>query len=128
MLMAKRKQDENLIPQNMRTKSEQREIARKGGIASGVARRERKTMMQTLELFLSMPLKDGDLADFNKIRSLTSAKGENLSVQEGIILAQAIQALKGDPRSAGIIMGLIQAAEEKQKADDTGVTIVDDFK
>ena len=31
---------ENLIPQNMRTKEEQREIARKGGKASGEARRE----------------------------------------------------------------------------------------
>lgn len=33
---------ENLIPQNKRTKSEQREIARQGGIASGKARKEKK--------------------------------------------------------------------------------------
>lgn len=32
----------NLIPQSKRTKSEQREIATKGGIASGEARREKK--------------------------------------------------------------------------------------
>lgn len=34
--------EQNLIPQNMRTKSEQREIARQGGIASGKARAEKK--------------------------------------------------------------------------------------
>ena len=34
--------EQNLKPQNMRTKAEQREIARQGGIASGKARRENK--------------------------------------------------------------------------------------
>lgn len=34
--------EQNLKPQNTRTKAEQREIARQGGIASGKARRENK--------------------------------------------------------------------------------------
>ena len=44
---------ENLKPQNTRTKSEQREIAKKGGIASGEARRERKKMKDELIFLLS---------------------------------------------------------------------------
>lgn len=40
--------EQNLIPQNKRTKSEQREIAKKGGQASGKARRERKTLKEEL--------------------------------------------------------------------------------
>jgi len=43
----------NLIPQSMRTKEEQREIARKGGKASGAARRERKLMREALAEILS---------------------------------------------------------------------------
>ena len=35
--------EQNLRPQNTRTKSEQREIARKGGQASAAKRAERKT-------------------------------------------------------------------------------------
>lgn len=35
---------DKLIPQNKRTKKEQSEIARKGGIASGEARREKKRL------------------------------------------------------------------------------------
>ena len=35
-----------LIPQNKRTKEEQSEIAKKGGIASGKARREKKLLSQ----------------------------------------------------------------------------------
>ena len=33
---------DNLIPQNKRTKKEQSEIAKKGGIASGKARRQKR--------------------------------------------------------------------------------------
>ena len=40
--------DGNLVPQSKRTKSEQREIARMGGRASGLARRRRRTLRQCL--------------------------------------------------------------------------------
>jgi len=45
---------ENLRPQNTRTKAEQREIATMGGIASGAARREKKTFKDTLLAILEM--------------------------------------------------------------------------
>ena len=48
----------NLIPQNERTKEERREIARMGGIASGKARREKKTVQKILNDFLSTAAKD----------------------------------------------------------------------
>lgn len=48
----------NLIPQSERTKDEQRKIARKGGIASGIARREKKTVQKILNDFLSTAAKD----------------------------------------------------------------------
>jgi hypothetical protein len=43
---------ENLIPANKRTKEEARELGRKGGIASGKVRRERKTLKEELILLL----------------------------------------------------------------------------
>ena len=45
--------EENLIPNSERTPKERQEIARKGGIASGKARRERKTLKEELLLLLS---------------------------------------------------------------------------
>ena len=48
----------NLIPFDERTKNEQREIARQGGIASGIARREKKTIQKILNDFLSTAAKD----------------------------------------------------------------------
>lgn len=44
--------DENLIPLNQRTKSEQRAITSAGGKASGEARRRRKTLKEELLLML----------------------------------------------------------------------------
>lgn len=41
---------EDLIPLNQRTKDEQKEIARQGGIASGAARRRKKTYAELAEI------------------------------------------------------------------------------
>ena len=48
----------NLIPQNKRTKEEQRKIARMGGIASGKARREKQKKQQILADVVSIKNKD----------------------------------------------------------------------
>ena len=45
--------DKNLKPQSTRTKNEQREIAKMGGIASGKARRDKKALRDELILLLS---------------------------------------------------------------------------
>ena len=79
--------ESNLIPQNQRTKEEQREIARKGGIASGKARKERKTLKEELLLLLSegdtqkkvslavlQKALDGDIQAFNTIRDTIGEK------------------------------------------------------
>lgn len=51
--------EQNLIPLNKRTKKEQREIATEGGIASGKARREKKTFQELAKTLLSLDVKSG---------------------------------------------------------------------
>lgn len=53
---------DNLIPLNERTKEEQREIARQGGIASGKVRQEKATMKKVLMQMLEevADIKDND--------------------------------------------------------------------
>lgn len=55
--------NDNLIPMNERTKDEQREIATAGGIASGEARRRKRTLRQIAEMLadetLPVPQPDG---------------------------------------------------------------------
>lgn len=43
--------EENLIPFDKRTENEQREIAKKGGIASGASRRAYKSLKQAAKVF-----------------------------------------------------------------------------
>ena len=98
---------EDLIPQSERTKEEQKAIARKGGIASGKARREKKLMRETLDIILSMPMKNGKNADVESIRSFAALKGKNISVQEAILIAQVQKAMKGDTKAAEYVRDTI---------------------
>lgn len=49
---------EDLIPMNKRSKEEVKEIARRGGINSGITRRKKKAMKEQAELLLSLKLID----------------------------------------------------------------------
>lgn len=50
--------EENLKPMSERTTEEQREIARKGGVASGEARRRKRDLRLALEVLLEKDYKD----------------------------------------------------------------------
>lgn len=50
--------EENLIPASQRSKSEAREISKKGGIASGASRRRKKALRTALKEAMSMQLKE----------------------------------------------------------------------
>lgn len=53
----------NLIPQNERTKDEQRKIARQGGIASGKARLRKKHGRELMQAILSLKEVDPRIVD-----------------------------------------------------------------
>lgn len=50
--------EENLIPNSERTPEERREIAQKGGIASGAARRRKRSLREAADLIFSLPVAD----------------------------------------------------------------------
>lgn len=49
---------QNLIPVTMRSKEEQKELQRKGGIKSGEARRLKKTLKDTMQMILDLKVTD----------------------------------------------------------------------
>ena len=89
------------------TTEEARERGKKGGIASGKARRKRKALNETLNELFSMPIKDGKANELESIKSLASIKGQNITVQEAIVLAQIQKALKGDQRAARLLFEVL---------------------
>ncbi len=99
--------EQNLIPNSERTPEELRKQTRKAGIASGKARREKKMFRETLEAILGMPMKDGKDVSVDDIKSFAAIKGQNISVQEAILIAQVQKAMKGDTRAAEYVRDTI---------------------
>ena len=94
---------------------------KKGGKASGVARREKKALKTTLEMLLSMPIEDGKLEDVDKIKSFASLDGKNISVQEAIVLKALQKALNGDIKAFNAIADIMnQGTSESDTTDPDG--------
>ena len=93
---------EDLIPFNKSplSKDEVKAINRKGGIASGKARREKKLIRETIETILSMPLKAGAIESLEDMQGIAEANGANMTVQEVICIQMAKKAMKGDTKAA----------------------------
>lgn len=96
---------EDLKP--VQSTEEAKERGRKGGIASGKARREKRLMRETLDILLAMPLKNGKFADVDGIKNFAALKGKNINVQEAIMIAQVQKAMKGDTKAAEYVRDTI---------------------
>lgn len=86
----------NLIPLNKRTKSEQREIAKKGGIESGKIRREKKQMKEIINDLFSKPVTNQKIID--KLKTL-GYEDDEITNQIAMISSAFFKALKGDIRA-----------------------------
>jgi hypothetical protein len=85
------------------TPEQRAENGRKGGIASGEAKRRKKAMRERLEVLLELPLKSGKSADLDSIKNFAALKGKNITVQDAMMIAQIQKALKGDTTAAAFI-------------------------
>ena len=113
--------EKNLIPFNERTVDEARELGRKGGIASGAARRRKKSLKEAADLFLSLQV--ADRRKWNKISRL-GIDPEDIDNQMAMIIGLTEAATKGDAKAAKVIIDLLgdNATEEGE-----GVQIIDDI-
>lgn len=53
-------------------------------------------MRETIEMLLSLPINEDKCADIEEAKLIIEMSGKNITVVEGIILAQIKKALKGD--------------------------------
>ena len=107
----------NLIPQNKRTKEEQRKIARMGGIASGKARREKQKTQHILADIVS--IKNKDLAMFQKLAAKLGLDGD-ISIHEVFTLTCLLNSVKsgnlGDLERLSKLLG-----EDNAKEHNNGI-------
>lgn len=111
--------EQNLIRNSERSPSEARENGKKGGIASGKARRRKKLLRETVEMLIKLPLYEGQLDKLTSIENIKSGKtaqGEqptNMTVEEAMILKQINRAMKGDLNALKFILSLYAQQQEK---------------
>lgn len=96
--------EQNLISNSERTPSELREIAQKGGIASGAARRRKKSLKEAADLLLSLPVADQRTA--NKMRRMGLADGD-IDNQMAIIVGLQLKAMNGSDKCARLLFELL---------------------
>lgn len=121
--------ESNLIPFNQRTKSEQREFARQGGIASGKTRKRRKAIKETLNTILSLEVKEDDIKETMNAMGIDE---EDQNYQMLLMMTVFKRAVKGDSEALNYITDMLQeSSKEKEKQSDLsggGTIIVDDLE
>lgn len=91
---------DNLIPFDQRSEDEQREIRRKGGIASGVARRRKRALKEAADLYLSLPVSDKRTWNRLARRGIDPADIDN---QMLVIAGLTDAAACGDAKAAAVL-------------------------
>ena len=110
--MVTKKQMQNLKPIKERTSSELREMTRKGGIASGKARQEKKTMRQLAEICLNAKLTKPEIEAKLKEAGLPATYG-------GQMLFNAVQMAGRNSNMLRVVLELIGEGKQQQ----TNVTV-----
>ena len=104
--------EQNLRPQSTRSKSEQREVARKGGIASGVARREKKLMSQ---IYAEILADEHDIKIDGKMQKMP---GDKLLKNVTMKLL-----LKNNATSLGVLKEIREATEGQKTKTESSISV-----
>ena len=94
----------NLVPLDQRTKDEQRTIQEKGGIASGAARRRKRSMREAADYYLALP--ETDRRSVNALLR-DAVDPEDIDNQMAMISGLWEAACEGDARAARVLVDVL---------------------
>ena len=117
--------EQNLIPMEQRSPEEAREMGRKGGRASGVSRRRKKSLREAADLYLSLPV--SNRRAWNKI-SAEGVDQDDIDNQMAMIIGLTQKAIKGDAKAAKIIVDLIGPERKEDSAMEKLDNLLKEFK
>lgn len=113
--------EKNIIPHQFKSGKEAREAGAKGGVASGAARRRKKSLKEAADLYLSLPVADRRL--WNRMAKLGVDPGD-IDNQMAMIIGLQQAAAAGDSKAAKVVFDLLG---EDGKDDGGEVQIIDDL-
>ena len=109
------------IPTQFRSGEEAATAGQKGGIASGAARRRKKSLKEAADYYLSLPIADKRV--WNKL-ARQYVEPEDIDNQMAIIAGLSKAATMGDAKAAKVLFDLLG---EDGRDDNEGVQIIDDL-
>ena len=108
------------------TKEQLSEAGKKGGKASGEAKRRRKALKETLEILLNMTIdKRRKNVDIEKIQAFADLKGKNVTVDEAMMIRLIQKALNGDLTAVTLVRDTIgEKPSDKVEVNDVTPVII----
>lgn len=100
---------------------EARELGRRGGVASGIARRRRKALREALDVYISLPVQDKRSLN----RLLRAGVDEDDADTQMLIISSLVQrAIDGNVRAAKLIFDLVadESAHALDEREDDPIT------
>lgn len=122
--------EQNLIPWNQRSKEEQREYARQGGVRSGEVRRQRKAMKEQMSLLLSLPfnLKDRNGNEIKKVLAELGIDEDEIDNQMAMMIALWKTAMGNGRNQVTAFQEIRKVVQDEDIAtDDEKVQIINDL-
>ena len=112
--------EQNLVPfDSNQSREEAKKNGAKGGRASGVSRRRKKSLREAADLYLSLPV--ADKRAWNKL-ARDGVDPEDVDYQMAIFAGLTIKAVKGDAKAAKLLFELVG----DQSGEDNEVKVVID--
>ena len=109
--------EKNLMPiqevNSNRTREQHSEDSRKGGVASGVSRRRKRSLKEAADLYLSLPVSDRKM--WNKI-ARRGVDPEDIDNQMAMVIGLTIAATAGDAKAAKVIVDLLGEDSHSEEA------------
>lgn len=94
----------NLVPMDQRSEDEARSLGQQGGIASGVARRRKRSMREAADYYLALP--ETDRRSVNALLR-DAVDPEDIDNQMAVIKGITARAKKGDPQAANVLLKML---------------------
>ncbi len=108
--------ENNLIPLNKRTKEERRKIAKKGGIASGKARRKKKLLREIMDEIGESRLNTDEAKDIAKTLGI---RQKEVTYDVAVMFKAVNEALDGNIKA----MEFMRDTRGQSPKNDSGVNI-----
>lgn len=96
-----------------------REMARKGGKASGEARRKRKKLKDSLEIILTMPIDKGKVKELESIKTFKDIGKANINVQDSLLHSLIVTAMMGGKDGNAAMKLIYEILGEQEEPNST---------